>query len=90
MLVPMIATIVPGPVTVAAGTETWASTFATATAVPRETGPRGGPLGQSTGALADEADVTRHLVVDHGSNRGSRAAKYASGGNPSPLDQIAL
>ena len=34
MLVPMIATSVPGAVTVAAGTETCASTLATATAVP--------------------------------------------------------
>ena len=38
MLVPMIATSVPGPVTVAAGTETWASTLATATA-SRVAGP---------------------------------------------------
>ena len=34
MLVPMTATIRPGPVTVDAGTDTWASTFAIATAVP--------------------------------------------------------
>ena len=34
MLVPMIATSVPGSVTVVAGTETWASTLATATASP--------------------------------------------------------
>ena len=40
MLVPMIATIVPGSVTVAAGAETCASTLATATAVP---GQQAGP-----------------------------------------------
>ena len=34
MLVPMITTIVPGSVTVAAGADTCASTFATATGVP--------------------------------------------------------
>ena len=34
MLVPMTATIVPGAVTPTAGTETWASTFAIATAIP--------------------------------------------------------
>ena len=34
VLVPMIITIRPGSTTVAAGTATWASTLATATAVP--------------------------------------------------------
>ena len=34
MDVPMTMTMRPGSVTVAAGTETWASTLATATAVP--------------------------------------------------------
>ena len=43
--VPMIATIVPGSVTVAAGTDTWASTLATATGGPgRQPGPAGGLL----------------------------------------------
>ena len=35
VLVPITATIVPGSVTPTAGTETWASTLATATGVPR-------------------------------------------------------
>ena len=62
MLVPMIATSVPGAVTVTAGAETCASTFATATAVPgTEARPRGGLLGEAARPVADRDDRRRDI-----------------------------
>ena len=59
----MIMTIVPGSVTVAAGTATWASTFATATAVPgRQAGPGRRLGGEAAGPLADRRRSRRIFV----------------------------
>ena len=71
MLVPMIATSVPGRVTVAAGTETWASTLATATAVPaRQPVQPAASFAQAAGRSPIGTIVPRHLVVDDRSEAG--------------------
>ena len=86
----MIITMRPGSMTVAAGTDTCASTLATATAVPGSRPVRRGLLGQPAGARAQRHDLARHLLGDDVASRGSSAAKKARLGKPSRLDQIAL
>ncbi len=72
----MIMTIVPGSVTVAAGTATWASTFATATAVPGSRPVQAGGLGgQAAGPLADLAQVAAHPGVDDVGEAGDRGRR---------------
>ena len=71
MLVPMIATRVPGPVTDDAGTDTWASTLATATGIPGGSPVHTGRArGQAAGRLAEPDDRPRHLVVDDAAEAG--------------------
>ena len=76
MLVPMITTNVPGSVTVAAGTETCASTFATATA-----SRRGGPSSRRLVSERPPArppsgdDLPRHLLVDRRARTAGRARR---------------
>ena len=91
MLVPMIRTIVPGRVTVAAGTETCASTFATATGVPG-TSPVQPAAVSHTPPARSPIGTTRWDILSSTTraNRESSAAKYASPGNPSRFDHIAL
>ena len=58
-------TIRPGSTTVDAGTATWASTLAIATAVPgSQAGPARGLGGQPAGLRAQLADLARKLVID--------------------------
>ena len=65
MLVPMIATSVPGWVTVTAGAETWASTFATATGVPARRPVHAAACSPRPPArLPIGSDLPRELVVD--------------------------
>ena len=91
MLVPMTATIRPGPVTVAAGTETWASTFATATAIPGRRPIQAAASGVSSPARSPTGTIARDIFSSTmPASRGSSAAKYASSGKPSWRDQVAL
>ena len=87
----MIMTMRPGSMTVAAGTATWASTFATATAVPgRQAGP-GGSLGrQPAGSLAELDEVAAHLRVDDVGEARVERARSSRSGKPSRFDHIAL
>ena len=91
MLVPMIATSVPGSVTVAAGTDTWASTLAMATAVP---GRR--PVHRAACSLSPPArppigtTVLDSLSSTTVPNPGSNASKNRGSGKPSSADQSAL
>ena len=72
----MIMTIRPGSVTVAAGTATWASTLAIATAVPA-----GRPVQAAASSIRPPArspagrTSRRIFVVDDVAKRGSSAAK---------------
>ena len=76
MLVPMITTIDPGSVTVAAGAETWASTLATATGVPgAEAGQRRCSSGQDARSAAGARSVRDIFSSTTCSKRGSSAAK---------------
>ncbi len=76
MLVPMISTIVPGSVTVAAGAATWASTFATATAVPGRRPVQAAACSLSPAGPASERRDARNIFSSTTcSNLGSRAAK---------------
>ena len=76
MLVPMIATIVPGSVTVTAGTETCASTLATATAVPGTRPVHAAARSLRPPArLADRHDLPRHLLVDRRARTAGRAPR---------------
>jgi hypothetical protein len=78
-------------VTVAAGTETWASTLATATAVPSVSPVQPAARSVSPPARSPTKLMRRDTFSSTTrSNRGSSAAKYALGGKPSCLDQIAL
>ena len=91
MLVPMIRTIVPGCVTVAAGAATWASTFATATGVPGRRPVQAAACSLSPPARLPIGEIARDIFWSITcSNRGSSAAKYASAGKPSCFDHIAL
>ena len=65
LLVPMITTIVPGCVTVAAGADTCASTFATATGVPgRRPVSAAARSVRTPGAGPERRDRARQLLVD--------------------------
>ncbi len=91
MLVPMIATSVPGRVTVAAGTDTWASTLATATAMPA-----GSPVHPAARSLRPPARVPIDVTVRDSLSSttvpkpGSSASKKAASGKPSAADHSAL
>ena len=89
--VPMMMTIRPGSVTVAAGTETWASTLATATAVPGWR-PVHAALPRSARRPCSPRDwMSRDSFSSTTfSRRGSSAVKNAFGGKPSRFDQMAL
>ncbi len=76
MLVPMIATIVPGSVTVAAGAEAWASTFATATGVPARRPVQAAACSESPPARVPSGTIWRDIFSSTTcSKRGSSAAK---------------
>ena len=76
MLVPMIATIVPGSVTVTAGAETCASTFATATGVPARSPVHAAACSESPPARAPSGTMSRDIFSSITcSKRGSSAAK---------------
>ena len=91
MLVPMITTNVPGSVTVTAGTETCASTLATATAVPGRRPIQPAALSERTPAQPPIGTICRDIFSSITcSNLGSSAAKYESVGKPSRFDHIAL
>ena len=76
MLVPMIATSVPGAVTVAAGAETCASTFATATGVPGRRPVQAAARSLSPPARSPIGTIRRDIFSSTTrSKRGSRAAK---------------
>ena len=83
VLVPMTATIRPGPVTVDAGTDTCASTFATATAVPGRS-----PVHDAASAVSEPArlpigrDPAGHLVVDHAREARIERAEVGIAGEP--------
>ena len=85
MLVPMTATIRPGPVTPDAGTDTWASTFATATGVPgrRPVQPAASavsePAREPIGAI--DRDIFSSTTA---ARRGSSAAKKPCRESPPP------
>jgi len=89
--VPMIITMIPVSATPAAGTVTWASTFATATAIPGRS-----PVACAISEVRPPARAPRgRMVRDIFSStmfrmRGSSAAKKSLDGNPSRLDQMAL
>ncbi len=89
--VPMIITMRPGSVTVAAGTETWASTLATATAMPGRS-----PVRRAISAARPPARAPNGTIVSlifsrtMSRMRGCRASKKSGLGNPACLDQIAL
>ena len=92
MLVPMTATMRPGSVTATAGTETWASTLATATAVPgRRPVQAAASAVRLAGPLADGHD--RRATSSR--RRRPRTAGRARRSTPRPgsrpaFDQIAL
>ena len=91
MLVPMTVTMVPARVTPAAGAETCASTFATATGVPATSPVHAAACSLRPPARSPSDTRSRDIFSSITcSNRGSRAAKYASGGKPSSFDHIAL
>ena len=72
----MIMTIVPGPVTVAAGTATWASTFATATAVPTGSPVQAAASADRPPARSPAWTRSRRIFVSTTSaKRGSSASK---------------
>ena len=76
MLVPMISTIVPGSVTVAAGVATWASTFATATAVPGRRPVQAAACSLSPPARVPSGEIARDIFSSTTcSNLGSSTAK---------------
>ena len=76
LLVPMITTIEPGSVTVAAGAETWASTLATATGVPARRPVSAAARSVSTPALLPSGRSVRDIFSSTTcSKRGSSAAK---------------
>ena len=81
VLVPMTATKRPGLTTVAAGTDTWASTLATATGVPGARPVNVGSLAaDDAGALAGARDLAGHLLVDDvGEARGQGGKELAVG-----------
>ena len=84
MLVPMIATSVPGRVTVAAGTETCASTLATATA--SRAAARSSAAARSLRPPADSpiGTIVRDILSSTTVPKpGSSASKNAASGNPS-------
>ncbi len=87
----MIATSVPGRVTADAGADTWASTFATATAIPSGSPVQAAAAADSPPARAPSGASTRESFWSTTcSNRGSRAAKNVDAGNPSSADHSAL
>ena len=76
MDVPMTMTMRPGSVTVAAGTETWASTFATATAVPGRSPVQAAASSVSSPALSPMGTIERDIFSSTmPARRGCRAAK---------------
>ena len=76
---------------VAAGAETWASTLATATAVPGRSPVHAPACSERPPARAPSGRISRNIFSSTTcSKRGSSAAKYASGGKPSAFDHIAL
>ena len=76
MLVPMTATMRPGPVTVAAGTDTWASTLATATAVPGRRPVQAAASAVSSPAREPMGTIVRDIFSSTmPASRGSSAAK---------------
>ena len=80
MLVPIIATIVPGAVTCTAGADTWASTFATATGVPGRNPVHAAAHSLNPPARLPMGTMLRDIfVVDNPLKRGLRAAKYVVG-----------
>ncbi len=87
----MIATSVPGPVTEAAGAETWASTLATATAIPARRPVHAAASADSVPAASPSRAIVRLIFLSTiRSKRGSSAAKNAASGNPSSADHRAL
>ena len=91
VLVPMIATSVPHAVTVEAGAETWASTFATATAIPGRSPVQPAACSVSRPATSPKRTIERDIFSSTTwAKAGSRAAKNSVLGKPSSADQIAL
>ena len=89
---PITATIVPGAVTPTAGTETWASTLATATGVPgRRPVQPAAAVGQPAGHRARGGAMRRDILSSTIDARpGSRPAKNAASGKPSRFDHMGL
>ena len=91
VLVPITATIVPGAVTPTAGTETWASTLATATGVPGAGPSSPPPASDSPPAIAPSRSMWRDILSSTiEAKPGSRPAKNAASGKPSRFDHWAL
>ena len=82
---------VPGRVTPTAGTDTCASTLATATGVPgAKTGPARRFRRETARPPSERRDVARHLVVDDRPETRIERREEAASGKPSARDQIAL
>ncbi len=76
VLVPMTMTMRPGSVTVTAGTETWASTLATATAVPGRRPVQAAASSVSSPAFSPMESTSRDILSSTiVARRGSSAAK---------------
>ena len=87
----MIMTMRPTSVTVAAGTATWASTLAMATAVPGFNPIHPAACSVNPPARWPTGRISRDIFSSMTpANCGCKAAKYSRGGKPSRLDQIAL
>ena len=73
---PMTATIVPGAVTPTAGTETWASTFAIATAIPGLRPVHDAASAESSPACSPIERTSRDILSSTtAANPGSRSPK---------------
>src|SRR4051794_1569462 len=91
VLVPMIATSVPGRVTVAAGTETWASTLATATGVPGRSPVQAAASAVSPAARWPVGTISGDILSSTTDPKpGSSGSKNERTGNSLSADQMAL
>ena len=89
--VPMMITMRPGSATVAAGTATWASTLAMATAVPGFRPVHSAACSVNPPAFCPSSRMSSDSFSSTKfSRRGSSALKNALGGKPSRLDHMPL